>query len=50
MIRESMWPPGDDVLIVICGPMVMCKVLKTLLGRLGYTVGNAPTDMVYSFM
>jgi len=45
-----MWPPGDDVLIVMCGPFPMCKAVKGVLKGMGYTIGQEPGNMVYSYM
>ena len=43
-----MWPPAPDVLIVMCGPFPMCKSLKAIMTKMGYTIGNGPTDQVRS--
>ena len=45
-----MWPPEPDVLIVVCGPPPMCKALKGLFSKLGYSIGSGPNDLVYSYM
>eukprot|EP01138_Halocafeteria_seosinensis_P013011 gb/GECG01013289.1/.p1 GENE.gb/GECG01013289.1/~~gb/GECG01013289.1/.p1 ORF type:complete len:877 (+),score=109.95 gb/GECG01013289.1/:1-2631(+) len=45
VIREALSPPGEDVLLVICGPYKMCQVLKGLVKNAGYT-----DEMVYCYM
>ena len=35
MIANFMHPPGEDVLVLVCGPPVMCREIKTLLFHLG---------------
>jgi len=36
MILERMPKPGDDMIIVICGPPPFCKAMIGLLDNLGY--------------
>jgi cytochrome-b5 reductase len=50
LLKQHMWPPGEDVLVIMCGPAPMCRALKKTLAELGYTIGSGPNDMVYSFM
>lgn len=45
LIQKTLSPPGDDVLVVICGPYKMCQVLKDLVKKVGYT-----SKMVYCYM
>ena len=49
-IASFMWPPAPDVLIIVCGPYPMCKALKGVFAKMGYSVGSGPEDMVYSYM
>ena len=44
-LKASLPPPGEDVLVVLCGPWKMCQVLKGVLADLGYT-----GDQLYSYM
>lgn len=44
-LKKEMFPPGDDVLLVLCGPPGMCKAIKPVFESLGYT-----KDMYFSFM
>ena len=36
-IQATLPPPGDDVIVIICGPPAMNTMCKTLLGELGYS-------------
>ena len=45
LIKEAMFPPGPDLLIVLCGPPPMCRAVKRALATCGYT-----EDMFYSYM
>eukprot|EP00611_Tribonema_gayanum_P026149 TRINITY_DN613_c0_g1_i3.p1 TRINITY_DN613_c0_g1~~TRINITY_DN613_c0_g1_i3.p1 ORF type:complete len:775 (-),score=321.81 TRINITY_DN613_c0_g1_i3:557-2881(-) len=45
VLRRYMFRPGPGTKIVICGPYIMCKIMKETLKGLGYS-----DDMVYSFM
>ena len=45
LIKEFMFPPQDDLLIVVCGPPGMCKALKGALASVGYS-----DSMFYSYM
>ena len=45
MIKEHIWSPDADVLVVVCGPAPMCAAVKRHLDHLGYS-----QDSVYSFM
>ena len=40
MLMKSMPMPDDDVLICICGPKVMNKLVVGLLGELGHKKEN----------
>lgn len=44
MIKQHMPPPGEDTLILFCGPPAFNKMLKQLLPELGYTA-----DMMFKF-
>eukprot|EP00003_Mantamonas_plastica_P014373 TRINITY_DN2496_c0_g1_i2.p1 TRINITY_DN2496_c0_g1~~TRINITY_DN2496_c0_g1_i2.p1 ORF type:complete len:877 (-),score=346.25 TRINITY_DN2496_c0_g1_i2:24-2654(-) len=46
IIEEQMPPPGKDTLIVVCGPPIFCKVMRTALTELGYVEG----DDYFSFL
>ncbi|RYY38485.1 hypothetical protein EON62_00420 [archaeon] len=45
LLREFMFPPGDDLQIVVCGPYPMCQSLKQILPAMGYT-----KEMFFSYM
>ena len=45
MIKEVMFPPSPDLLIVLCGPPPMCRAVKRALAADGYS-----DAMVYSYM
>jgi len=45
VIKRELFPPGDDVQIIICGPPKMCSIMKSNLEECGYT-----KDMYYSFI
>jgi len=45
LIKASMFPPGPDLLIVLCGPPPMCRAVKRALATVGYT-----ESMFYSYM
>lgn len=37
VIARHLFPPGDGVKIVVCGPWKMCQIMKSLLKEMGYT-------------
>jgi NAD(P)H-flavin reductase len=45
MVKGHMFPPSEDLQIVMCGPGPMCRALKPALASLGYT-----PEMVFSYM
>jgi len=45
ILRESIPRADPGVRIVICGPPVMCNVIKKTLTRMGY-----PQDIIFSFL
>lgn len=45
LIKQKMFPPSNDVKIVICGPWKMCQIMKETLDKLGYS-----KQMYHSFM
>ena len=45
MIKAKMHLPGDDLLVMVCGPPTMCREVKTTLFKIGYS-----NDMVFSFI
>ena len=46
MIQCHLPPPGDDCLVVICGPPPFCAAMKKACLELGYTLGRD----LYSYM
>ncbi len=44
-LKANLPPPGEDVLVVLCGPWKMCQVMKDVLKQLGYE-----GDQLYSYM
>lgn len=45
MLRRTLFPPAEDVRVVLCGPPGMCRALKPQVSALGYS-----KDMFYSYM
>lgn len=52
VIQRRLFPPGEGVKIVVCGPWKMCQIMKSVLKEAGYTDKVCPrlscTPVIFS--